>query len=121
LSQPEQVVHFFRQVVGVPVVSKEVLSQRTADYQNWAEAFARNHRITIQSAEKGVRKEDYVEPWQRRVTRTDTDGVYFIFTSMEQGATFCVTVPKYAAKDPNYRILAHQRSRFTHCYFLHPR
>jgi hypothetical protein len=33
---------------------------------------------------------------------------------MEQGATFRVTVPKYATKDPNYRILAHQRSRFTH-------
>ena len=30
LSRPEQVVHFFRQVLGVPVVSKEILSQRTA-------------------------------------------------------------------------------------------
>ena len=37
LSRPEQVVHFFRQVLGVPVVSKEILSQRTADYQNWVE------------------------------------------------------------------------------------
>jgi len=36
---------------------------------------------------------------------------------MEQGATFRVTVPKYPTKDPNYRILAHQRSRFTHYYF----
>src|SRR5207302_2085308 len=45
LSRPEQVVHFFRHVVGVPVVSKEVLSQRTADYQAWVEAFARNHRL----------------------------------------------------------------------------
>jgi hypothetical protein len=36
---------------------------------------------------------------------------------MEQGATFRVTVPKYATKDPNYRILAPQRSRFTHHYF----
>src|SRR5882724_1514462 len=35
LSRPEQVVHIFRQVVGVPVVGKEILSQRTADYQNW--------------------------------------------------------------------------------------
>ena len=35
LSRPERVVNFFRQVVGVPVVSKEILSQRTADYQNW--------------------------------------------------------------------------------------
>ena len=26
LSRPEQVVYFFRQVIGVPVVSKEVLS-----------------------------------------------------------------------------------------------
>jgi hypothetical protein len=43
LSRPEQVVHFFRQVLGIPVVSKEILSQRTADYQNWVEAFARNH------------------------------------------------------------------------------
>jgi hypothetical protein len=41
LSRPEQVVHFFRRVVGVPVVGKEILSQRTADYQNWADAFAR--------------------------------------------------------------------------------
>src|SRR4029079_1551811 len=28
LSRPDQVVYFFRQVVGVPVVSKEVLSRR---------------------------------------------------------------------------------------------
>src|SRR5258708_20065940 len=48
LSRPEQVVHFFRQVVGVPVVSKEGLSQRTADYQAWGEAFARNHRLPIE-------------------------------------------------------------------------
>jgi hypothetical protein len=37
-------------VVGVPVVSKEVLSQRTADYQTWVEAFARNHRLPIEWA-----------------------------------------------------------------------
>src|SRR6516164_2158035 len=66
LSRPEQVVHFFRNVVGVPAVSKEVLSQRTADYQAWVEAFARNHRLPIEWAEKGVRKEDHVLPWQHR-------------------------------------------------------
>ena len=67
LSRPEQVVHFFRRVVGVPAVTKEVLSQRTADYQNWVEAFARNHDIPIEWAEKGVRKEDYVQPWLRKM------------------------------------------------------
>ena len=117
LSRPEQVVHFFRQVVGVPVVGKEILSQRTADYQNWVEAFARNHRIPIEWAEKGVRKEDHVLPWQRRMVRADSYGVYYILKSMEQGPTFRVTVPKYPTKDANYRILARQRSRFTHYYF----
>src|SRR3954452_10583819 len=66
LSRPEQVVHFVRQVHGIPVVSKEVLSQRTHDYQTWVEAFARNHQIPMEWAEKGLRKEDYVLPALRR-------------------------------------------------------
>ena len=57
LSRPERVVNFFHLVIGVPVVSKEILRQRSADYQNWVEAFARNHRIPIEWAEKAVRKE----------------------------------------------------------------
>jgi hypothetical protein len=117
LARPEQVVHFFRQVVGIAVVGKEALSQRTNDYQGWVEAFARNHRIPIVWAEKGVRKEDHVLPWQRRMARQNAYGVYFIFKSMEQGATFRVTVPRYPTKDPDHRILAPQRSRFTHYYF----
>src|ERR1700760_5011073 len=93
LSRPEQVVHFFRQVVGVPVVSKEVLSQRTDDYQAWVEAFARNHRLPIEWAEKGVRKEDHVLPWQRRMVGNDAYGVYFIFKSLEQGRAFASAPP----------------------------
>ena len=60
LSRPEQVVYFFRQVLGIPVVSKGVLSQRTNDYRSWVEAYARNHGIAMEWSEKGVRKEDYV-------------------------------------------------------------
>jgi len=117
LSRPEQVVYFFRQVLDRPVVSKEVLSQRTRDYQDWVEAYARNHHIPIEWAEKGVRKEDYVSPRLRRLVKKNDYGVYFIFKSMEQGRTFRISVPKYPTQDPNYRILAHQRSRFTHYYF----
>jgi hypothetical protein len=117
LSRPEQVVYFFRQVIGVPVVDKEVLSQRTQQYQSWVEAFARNHQTPIEWAEKGVRKEDYVRRWLRALERTDRYGVYFIFKSMEQGPTFRCALPKYPTQDPNHRILAPQRSRFTHYYF----
>jgi hypothetical protein len=117
LSRPEQVVYFFRQVLGIPVVSKEVLSQRTNDYRDWVEAYARNHLIPIEWAEKGTRKEDYVLPALRRMEKKNAHGVYFIFKSMEQGRTFRISAPKFPTKDPNHRILAHQRSRFTHYYF----
>ena len=117
LSRPEQVVYFFHEVLGMPVVDKEVLRQRTNDYQNWVEAYARNHNIPIQWAEKGVRKENHVLPALHQMEKTNAYGVYFIFKSMEQGRTFRVTVPKYPTQDPNYRILAQQWSRFTHYYF----
>jgi hypothetical protein len=62
LSRPEQVVYFFRQVLGTQVVDKEALRRRTNDYQAWVEAYARNHRIPFEWADKGVRKEDHVLP-----------------------------------------------------------
>ncbi len=117
LSRPEQVVYFFREVLGIRVVSKEVLSQRTDDYRTWVEAYARNQKIPIEWAEKGLRKEDHVLPALRRMEKRGAFGVYFIFKSMEQGRTFRITVPKYPTQDPNHRILAVQRSRFTHYYF----
>jgi len=117
LSRPENVVYFFRNVLGIRGITKEVLSTRTRDYQAWVEAYARNQRIPIEWAAKGVRKEDYVQPWLRRMERQQRTGVYFIFKSMEQGATFRSTAPKFPTADPDYRILGKQRSRFTHYYF----
>ena len=116
LSRPEQVVYFFRNVVGEATVSKEVLSRRTNEYQAWVEAFAAN-RCPIEWAASGVRKEDYLRPALRRMERDNRHGVYFILKSMEQGNTFRSAVPKYPTADPNHRILARQRSRFTHYYF----
>jgi len=109
LSRPEQVVYFFHDVLGMPVVDKEVLRQRTNDYQNWVEAYARNHNIPIQWAEKGVRKEDHVLPALRKMEKTNAYGVYFIFKSMEQGRTFRVTVPKYPTQPLHPLLLLYPR------------
>ena len=81
------------------------------------EAFARNRGIAIEWAEPKARKEDYVRAALRRMERAGEHGVYFILKSMEQGNTFRSAVPRFPTADPNYRILARQRSRFTHYYF----
>src|SRR5437016_14434896 len=70
LSRPEQVVYFFRQVLGVPVVSKELLSQRTTAYQAWVEPFARQHSIPTERAEQRVRNDAHVATRLRNLVRT---------------------------------------------------
>src|SRR5208283_2568293 len=107
LSRPEQVVHFFRQVLGIPVVSKEILSQRTADYQNWVEAFARNHHAPIAWAEKGVRKEDHVLPWQRRMTKNNAYGVYYIFIRDEVLGPMVMRVASFFPFQTTYYLNGH--------------
>ena len=117
LTRPENIVHFFRDVHSAGTITKEVLRQRTIEYNQWVEAFARNHRIPIEWAERGVRKEDYVRPHLRQMERRQRHGVYFILKSMEVGTNFRVAVPKYPTADPTYRIINRQRSRYTHYYF----
>jgi hypothetical protein len=117
LTRLGNIVHFFRGVHGAGAITKEVLRQRTIEYNRWVEAFARNHHLPIEWAEKGVRKEDYVRPWLRRTERLNRYGVYFILKSLEVGPSFRAAMPKYLSADPDYRILRRQRSRYTHYYF----
>jgi len=117
LSRPEHIVYFFRNALGIPCITKEVLAKRTLDYQNWVESYARNHGIPIEWAEKDVRKEDRVRPFLMKAKRTQSFGVYFMFKSMEQATTFRSVVPRFATSDPHYRIIKKTRSRFTHYYF----
>src|SRR6201987_182100 len=117
LTRPENIVHFFRDVHHIEAISKEVLRQRTDDYHRWVEAFARKRRIPLEWAEKGVRKEDYVRRHLQRMQRRNQFGVSFILKSMELGPSFRSTVPRFPVDDPHSRILARQRSRYTHYYF----
>ena len=80
------------------------------------DAFARNHHTPIVWAEKGVRKEDHVRRWLRRMAKNNAYGVYFIFKSRSRGRP-SASAAEIPDKDPHHRILAHQRSRFTHYYF----
>ncbi len=117
LSRPENIVHFFRDVHQTGAITKEVLRQRTDEYNRWVEAYARKRHIPLEWAEKGVRKEDYVRPALRRMERQNRFGVYFILKSMEIGPTFRSSTPRFATADPDYRLIGRQRCRYTHYYF----
>ena len=117
LMRESQIVYFFRNVCGHPKLTKELLRQRSQDYQTWVEHFARNHKLPCIWAEKHVRKEDLVAPRQQRCLHQGKFGVYYIIKSREQGWTFRILPPKFATSDPNYQIVRKQRSQYTHYYF----
>ena len=123
LTRPEHIVHFFRDVHRIYPITKQALAQRTREYQQWVEAFARNHRLPIEWADdkalkaKGLKREDYLRPYCASMERRKRFGPYFIFKSLEQGPTFCARLPKFPTDDPDYRLLRRQRSRYTHYYF----
>src|SRR5262245_11045242 len=123
LTREEHIVHFFRDVHGIYPITKEALRQRTQEYQQWVEAFARNHRIPIEWADDtarkdtGLKRDDYGRRDGTRFERRKRFGVYFILKSLEQGPTFLSRTPKFPTDDPNYRILRRTRTRYTHYYF----
>ena len=117
LTRPEHIVHFFRDVHRLYPITPQVLAKRTAEYRGWVGGYARNHKIPVLKAEKGVSKEDCVRPHLRRMERRNQHGVYCIFTSMEMGSTFRSQMPRFPTEDPDYRIIRRGPSRFLHYYF----
>ena len=120
LQRPGQVVYWLQQVLGIEAITKEVLAKRTVDYVAWVQAYARNRNIPIEWAEKDVRKEDYVQPYLRRMEKRGEFGVYFIFQTMEQGWTFRPGARLVARKPggpADYPILHRHRARYRYYYF----
>ena len=122
LQRPENVVYFFRDVVGAPSVTPEVLASRTGPYRASLTRHAAEQGIAVLPAPKGVRKEEVVAPYYRRLK--GEAGVACILTSLEQARTFVSYTPRYEppSGDPNYRRIRACRKRFLHyyCYVLDP-
>ena len=116
LQRPENIVYFFREVVGAPCVTPEVLMSRTAPYRAWVARYAEELGVPLLAAPKGVRKEEMVAPYYQRCK--EAEGVVCILTSVEQGRTFVSYTPRYVPSgDPNYRQIHTCRKRFLHYYF----
>lgn len=117
LTNCNNIVYFFKEVLGIKRIDKEALSKKTKEYKEWVESYAQKNRIPIEWAEKGKRKDKFLKPHRLKAKGKIQKGVYYIFRSMEQETTFRAQKPKYATSDPDYQIIQKTRSRFTHYYF----
>ena len=117
LQRPENLVYFFREVVGAPAVTPEVLMSRTAPYRTWVAKFATERGIPLVAAPKDQRKEEVVAPYYRQFKAAE--GVVCILSSVEQGRTFVSYTPRFPppSADPHYRLISAARKRFLHYYF----
>jgi hypothetical protein len=117
LQRPENLIYFFHDVVGVACIEPSVLEQRTNAYKAWVRRIADEYDIPVLAAPSGVRKEEVVEPYYRRLRQSQ--GVACVLTSLEQGRTF-VSYPlhrKPPSGDANYRLIKACRKRFLHYYW----
>jgi hypothetical protein len=117
LQRPENLVRYFREVVGITSITPEVLMSRTPPYRAWVARYCRDHQVPLLQAPRGVRKEEVVAPYYRGL-RTE-EGLACVLTGLEQGRTFVSYTPRYlpSTQDPNWRLLRACRKRFLHYYF----
>jgi len=117
LQRPENLIYFFQDIVGIDCVEPTVLEQRTNTYKAWVRRATSERGIPVLAAPRGVRKEELVEPYYRRLT--SAEGVACVLTSMEQGRTFVSYAPhrKPPSGNTNYRLIKACRKQFLHYYW----
>jgi hypothetical protein len=117
LQRPEQLVHFFHNVVGVACIEPKVLLGRTAAYREWVDRYTQGQGIPVLAAPKGVRKEELVRPYYGQLG--PQEGIACVLTSLENNRTFISYSPQRTPRsgDANYRRIETGRKRFLHLYW----
>jgi hypothetical protein len=117
LQRPEQLVYFFRDVVGIACIEPRVLAGRTASYRAQVGRYTSEQGIPILAAPQGARKEDLVRPYYGRLG--PREGIACVLTSLETGRTFVSYTPQRLPRsgDPSYRRIETGRKRFLHHYW----
>lgn len=113
LQREDNIVHFFRDVVGASIVDSGALASRTLRYRQWLDEYVRVHHIERLAPPKGVKKEDFVQPYYQQLGRQE--GVACLLTSMEQGATFVSYEPRFPTENERYRVIKRCRKLFHIC------
>src|SRR5262249_36578907 len=82
-------------------VDAGVLLSRTTRYRDWLARRLQERHIPRLAAPKGVRKEDFVLPYYRRLD--EQEGVACVLSAVEMGSTFFSYSPKQGAGQPAIR------------------
>jgi len=101
LSRPENVVYFFRQVVGVPSVTKEVLRKERMIIQRWVEA--PTHCIRASPSNGPRRKSAKKTRWpfpQADGTSQPIRRLLHLSGAWNRDLPFVAPFPKFPTKDP---------------------
>ena len=117
LQRPEQLVYFFRDVVGVACIEPKVLLGRTAAYRQWMEQYTQGQAVPVVAAPKGARKEELVRPYYGKLG--PQEGIACVLTSLENTRTFISYTPQRTPRsgDTNYRRIETGRKRVLHLYW----
>ena len=117
LQRPEQLVHFFHDVVGVACIEPKVLQGRTAVYRDWVDQYTVGQGIAVLAAPQGVRKEEVVRPYYGKLG--PHEGIACVLKSLETSRTFLSYTPQRTpvSGDTNYRRIETGRKRFLHLYW----
>lgn len=117
LQRPEQLVHFFHEVVGVACIEPKVLLGRTTAYREWVDRYTQGQGIPVLVAPKGVRKEEVVRPYYGKLG--PQEGIACVLTSLENNRTFISYTPQRTPRsgDTTYRRIETGRKRFLHLYW----
>ena len=117
LQRAEQVVHFFREVVGTRCIEPAVLAGRTEAYRRWVEQYTSGQGIPVVVPPAGARKEHLVRPYFGKLGAHE--GIACVLASLETSRTFISYTPKRPppSGDATYRHIGSGRKRFVHYYW----
>ena len=118
LQRPENIVYFFREVVGIGCIEPAVLAGRTERYRAWVEQYTREQGIPVLVPPRGARKEDLARAYYDG-RLGPKEGVACVLASLETSRTFISYPPRRPAQGggADYRHIGTGRKRFLHYYW----
>jgi hypothetical protein len=112
LQKPPVIVGWLDQFRKVPSITRKYFRQVSEEYHRWVEDRAKRDKVKVVEPPKGVRREELVEPFYRRLG--DDLGIAVILKSREQSRV----AVSYATKTGGNRIEVYPRFVWQYYFYL---